>query len=348
LKKLLIIVLCCCLMLCVLAACSSQSNSSLPNTSTVTPNTSSTSNATTSEDENASVPDSTAGTSSTEDSSTGASTPETTGPNTPVTSNPTTDKTPETSNPPATDPPAKPGETNPPATKPPQTTPPVTDPPVTEKPVVTPTNVAAQKITATLSAYTSANEPSPYLKGTPIYQILYGGERAQVGDTLTFKLSIEPANHTDTISVTVTDNITYSLVGNTLTVSVNSFGDIGSGRITIYACDPSSGAIHTSSKISFAIDAAGNPYDNLTSILSSYIRVLGMNYTSVSEGYTAKDPSLSFTQFEGAPAWDDQILKSESDWVKRCFWLLEKYANSGFKNVNFIETSTSFGFSASK
>ena len=343
-KKLISLALCCCLILCVLAACNSQSNNPSPSTSSVTPTTSSTSDVTTSRDENSSAPDSTSTADSTGESSTGTSTSETTGPSTPNTSNPTTDKTPETSYPPTTDPPV----TNPPETNPPNTEPPVTEPPVTEPPVVKPSNITANKISVALSAYSSANEPSPYLKGKAIYQILYGGERAQVGDTLTFNLIIEPANHTDTISVTVTDNITYTLVGNTLTVSVNSIGDIGSGRITIYACDPSNGAIHTSSKISFAIDSAGNPYDNLTGILSSYIRVLGMNYTSVSEGYTAKDPSLSFTQFEGAPAWDDQILKSESDWIKRCFWLLEKYANAGFKKVNFIETSTSFGFSASK
>ena len=343
-KKLIAIVLCCCLMLCVLAACSSQSNNPSLSTSTVNPTTSTTSDVTPSEDENSSVPDSTTTTPSTEESSTGASTPEITRPGSTEATNPTTDNTPVTTTPPATDP--KP--TDPPATNPPETTPPNTEPPATEEPVVTPTNIAAQNISATLSVYASANEPVPYLKGKAIYQILYGGERTQIGDTLIFNLLIEPANHTDTISVTVTDNLAYSLVGNTLTVNVNSFGDIGSGRITIYACDPSNGAIHTSSKISFAIDAAGNPYDNLTSILSSYIRVLGMNYTSVSEGYTAKDPSLSFTQFEGAPAWDDQTLKSESDWIRRCFWLLEKYADAGFKKVNFIETTTSFGFSASK
>ena len=343
-KKLIIFVLCCCLMLCVLAACNSQSNNPLPSTSSVNPTTSSTSDVTTSRDENSFDPDSTSTNESTGESSTGTSTPETTGPSTTDTSTPTTNKKPETTTPPATDP----NKTDPPVTNPPVTTPPNTEPPVTEPPVVTPNNIAANKISAVLSAYSSANEPSPYLKGKAIYQILYGGERAQIGDTLTFSLTIEPANHTDTISVTVTDNITYTLVGNTLTVSVNSAGDIGSGRITIYACDPGNGAIHTSTKISFAIDAAGNPYDNLTSVLSSYIHVLGMSYTSVSEGYTAKDPSLSFTQFEGAPAWDDQILKTESDWVKRCFWLLEKYADAGFKKVNFIETSTSFGFSASK
>ena len=343
-KKLIAIVLCCCLMLCVLAACSSPSNNPSSSTPTVNPNTSSTSDVNTSEDENFSFPDSTTATSSTEESSTGASTPETTGPSSTGSTNPTIDKTPETTSPPATDP----IPTDPPETKPPETTPPHTDPPVIEEPIVKPTYIAAQKISAVLSGYTSANEPIPYLKGKPIYQFLYYGERAQVGDALTFTLSIEPVNHTDTITVTVTDNITYSLVGNTLTISINSAGDIGSGRITIYACDPNNGAIRASTKISFAIDAAGNPYDNLASILSSYICALGMNYTSVNEGYTAKDPSLSFTQFEGAPAWDDQILKSESDWIRRCFWLIEKYADSGFKKVNFIETSTSFGFSASK
>lgn len=342
-KKLIAIVLCCCLMLCVLAACSNQTNNPSLSTSTENPTTSSTSDATTSEDDNSSVPSNTTTTPSTGESSTGASSPEITGPGATEATNPSTVQKPETTTPPATDP----IKTDPPATNPPETTPPNTDPPVTDPPVITPTVTAANIIASALSAYNSANEPAPYLKGKAIYHILYGGERAQIGDTLTFNLSIEPANHTDTISVTVTDNLAYSLVGNTLTVSVNSFGDIGSGRITIYACDPNNGAIHTSSKISFAIDAAGNPYDNLAGILSSYIRVLGMSYTSVSEGYTAKDPSLSFTQFEGAPAWDDQILKSESDWIRRCFWLLEKYADSGFTKVNFIETSTSFGFSAS-
>ncbi len=335
-KKHILSVLCCCLMLCVLAACSNQSNNGALNSSTINPSFSTTSDVTSSDDENSSVPDITTSASTTEESSTGTSTPETTESSAPETSE---RPTPETSNPPITEPPTtNPPETKPPVTKPPETTPPETEPPA----------VAAQKITATLSAYTSANEPTPYLKGKAIYQILYGGERAQIGDTLKFNLTVEPANHTDTISVTVTGNISYSLLGNTLTVSVNSFGDIGSGRVTVYVCDSKTGAIHTSTKISFAIDVAGNPYDNPSSIFSSYIRALGMSYTTVSEGYTTADPSLSFTQFAGAPAWDDQILKSESNWLNRCFWLLEKYADSGFKKVNFIETSTSFGFSASK
>ncbi len=340
-KKHILSVLCCCLMLCVLAACSNQSNNEALNSSTINPSVSTTSDVTSSDDENSSVPDITTSASTTEESSTGTSTPKTTESSAPETTEQTT---PETSNPPVTEPPT----TNPPETKPPVATPPETDPPVTEKPDDTPPAAHAQKVTATLSAYTSANEPTPYLKGKAIYQILYGGECAQIGDTLKFNLTVEPANHTDTISVTVTDNISYSLLGNTLTVSVNSFGDIGSGRVTIYVCDSKTGAIHTSTKISFAIDVAGNPYDNPSSIFSSYIRALGMSYTTVSEGYTTADPSLSFTQFAGAPAWDDQILKSESNWLNRCFWLLEKYADSGFKKVNFIETSTSFGFSASK
>ncbi len=345
-KKHILSVLCCCLMLCVLAACSNQSNNGALNSSTINPSVSTTSDVTSSDDENSSVPDITTSVPTTEESSTGTSTPETTESSAPETSE---RPTPETSNPPVTEPPTtNPPETKPPVTKPPETTPPETEPPVTEKPDDTPPAAHAQKVTATLSAYTSANEPTPYLKGKAIYQILYGGERAQIGDTLKFNLTVEPANHTDTISVTVTDNISYSLLGNTLTVSVNSFGDIGSGRVTIYVCDSKTGAIRTSTKISFAIDAAGNPYDNPSSIFSSYIRALGMSYTTVSEGYTTADPSLSFTQFAGAPAWDDQILKSESNWLNRCFWLLEKYADSGFKKVNFIETSISFGFSASK
>lgn len=249
----------------------------------------------------------------------------------------------DTTSPPVTTPPIN----DPPVTEPPHTEPPVTEPPVTDIPDP-PASIHATSVQITLSSYTSSNEPTPYVKGTPIYSILYNGERVQVGDTLVYTVSVSPADHTDTVIVSVTDNLSYELSGNTLTVKVNSISDLGSGRITVYVQDPANGAISASFRTTFAIDKSGNPFENLSGVFSSYIRSLGMSYTTVTQGYTYSDPSLSFTSFAGAPAWDDQILKSEADWLARCFWLLDKYREAGFTKVNFIETNTSLGFSASK
>lgn len=335
----------CILLICFLAACNdnvidpsvsgeipSVSTTSSPETSVPTTDTSS----------NTSGPDTTVGTEpSTEPPIETTTPPETTEP--PQTSTP-----PETTTPPVTEPPVtEPPVTNPPVTEPPTTEPSVTEPPVTEPPKP-PTSIHATSVQITLSSYTSANEPTPYVKGKPIYSVLYNGERAQVGDTLTFTLAVSPANHTDTVVVSVTDNLSYVLSGNTLKVKVNSISDLGSGRITVYVQDPANGAISATTRTTFAIDKGGNPFDSLSGIFSSYIRSLGMSYTTVAQGYTTSDPSLSFTSFAGAPAWDDQILKSETDWLARCFWLLDKYHEAGFTKVNFIETNTSLGFSASK
>ena len=283
-----------------------------------------------------------------------SSTPDTTTPpvTTPPVSEPPVAEPPITESsvaePPITEPPStEPPKTDPPITEPPHPEPPVTEPPITEPPSP-PETIHATSVQISLSSYASSNEPTPYVKGQPIYLVLYNGERAQVGDTLTFTLNINPANHTDTVVVSVTDNLSYELSGNTLKVKVNSISDLGSGRITVYVQDPANGAISATVRTTFAIDKSGNPFDNLSGVFSSYIRSLGMSYTTVTQGYTYSDPSLSFTSFAGAPAWDDQILKSEADWLARCFWLLDKYREAGFTKVNFIETNTSLGFSASK
>lgn len=262
---------------------------------------------------------------------------------------------PETSTPPQTSqvPETKPPETTTtPETQPPVTTPttepPKTEPPATEPEDTQPILVPATAVNIHLVSYVSGNEPKPYVKDSAIYSILYKGERVQVGDLLVYEIDVSPANHTDNIAIGVTDNLSYELSGNTLTVKVNSISDLGSGRITVYVQDPTNGAIRANTRTTFAVDASGNPFDNLTTIFSAYIRALGMSYTTVSQGYTYSDPTLSFTSFAGAPAWDDQILKSESTWLARCFWLLDEYKEAGFSKVNFIETNTEFGFSASK
>lgn len=261
----------------------------------------------------------------------------------------------ETSEPPQTSqvPETKPPETTTtPETKPPVTTP-TTEPPKTEPPATKPEDtqpilVPATAVSIHLVSYDSNNEPRPYIKDSAIYSILYKGERVQVGDLLVYEIDVSPANHTDNIAIGITDNLSYELSGNTLTIKVNSVSDLGSGRITVYVQDSTNGAIRANTRTTFAVDASGNPFDNLTTIFSAYIRALGMSYTTVSQGYTYSDPTLSFTSFAGAPAWDDQILKSESTWLARCFWLLDEYKEAGFSKVNFIETNTEFGFSASK
>lgn len=250
--------------------------------------------------------------------------------------------------------PSDPPKTNPPVTtetptKPTDTTPPETmNPPQTEPPKIEPTYIPSTGISASLYSYNSASEATPYIKGKAIYSILYGGSRAQVGDTLVFSLSVSPANHGDTVYVSATENLSYSLSGNLLTVKVAANNDISTGRITVYTAQSSNSKVNASVKISFVIDAARNPYEDMFTLISRYIEVKGMSNTDVSHGYTSEDPSLSITSYPGAPAWDDQILKSDPDWKENCFWLIDQYASRGFKKVAFIETSASFGFSAAQ
>ena len=86
----------------------------------------------------------------------------------------------------------------------------------------------------------------------------------------------------------------------------------------------------------------------MLTVISQYVAVKGMVCTDIDKGYTYSDPSSSITGYEGAPAWDDQILKSDSDWKEKCLWLIDEYAKRGFTKVSFIETSSAFGFSAAQ
>ena len=106
--------------------------------------------------------------------------------------------------------------------------------------------------------------------------------------------------------------------------------------------------VSTSVKISFVIDEGGDPYGDMLTVISQYVAVKGMVCTDIDKGYTYSDPSSSITGYEGAPAWDDQILKSDSDWKEKCLWLIDEYAKRGFTKVSFIETSSAFGFSAAQ
>lgn len=211
-----------------------------------------------------------------------------------------------------------------------------------------PQQIAATGISISYSSLKSVNEPSPYIKGTPIYGVLYSGSRAQVGDTLVFKLTVSPSNHTDTVFIESSSNISCNISGNTLTVNVKSAGENDTGMITVYASKGAGSRVSAKATVSFAIDRGGNPYNDLPTLLSEYIRLKGMEFAVCPNGYTTADPTLSITGFAGAPAWDDQILKSESNWISRCFWLIDQYANRSFRIVNFIITETSVGFSASK
>lgn len=262
------------------------------------------------------------------------SSPVTIPPNTSETTGPSTEST------------SKPIETDPPVTS--TTTPPVTTTPTTTPSTDEPAYIPSAKLTVSFHSYASVNEPRPYLKGEAIYSILYGGSRAQVGDTLVFNLAVSPVDHGDMILVSATDNLSCTISSNRLTVTVNSMNDISTGRITIYTAKDDRSPINASVKISFVIDDAKDPYEDMFSLIGHYITAKGMSNTDVAHGYTTEDPSLSITGFEGAPAWDDQILKTEPDWKKKCLWLIDQYAAFGFTKVSFIEATTSFGFSASK
>ena len=200
-------------------------------------------------------------------------------------------------------------------------------------------NNEAKEIKLSFAEYVSGNEPLPYVKDKPIYSILYSGTRCQVNDTLVFKVSCSPADSIKTVKIENSDNLSCSLSGNTLTVKVKSKGQYDTGSVTVYSNK-------ASDSIRLSIDAPGNPYNDINNLLCEYIRYKGLVNTTVENGYTASNPSLSITKFDGAPAWDDQIQKTESNWVSKCFWLIDQYAAKGFHKVNFIITGTSAGFSA--
>ena len=222
-------------------------------------------------------------------------------------------------------------------------------PPVTEKqtePVTEPVKtVHASSISISFDHYESKNEKTPFVLGSPLYGVLYSGKRVQVGDTVIFSVNVSPADHTDRVSVEVSNGLECSLSGSTLRVAVKQDGNYGTGRISVYAI-AENGAISANADYSFVIDPAGDPFEDMASALSDYIRLKGMQYTTFTEGYTASDPSKSVTHYAGAPAWDDMIDKSFSGWVKQCFDLIDRYKSMGFSKVNFIITDISVGFSA--
>ena len=202
-------------------------------------------------------------------------------------------------------------------------------------------------LTLKLFSYSSANEPKPFVKSEPIYQVLYSGSRTQINDTLEFLLEIFPADYSGKIQVDASDNLDYSLSGNKLTVKVKSNGNYSAGNITVYGLSDEN-KIQASKKLSFVIDASGNPFDNIAAVFGDYIRLKGMEYCFVENGYTKSDPSLSITKYKDAPSWDDCIYKSNADWIKQSFELLDEYAGRSFKKVNFIVTNQSVGFCACK
>ena len=206
-------------------------------------------------------------------------------------------------------------------------------------------SIHASLISISFDHYDSKNEKTPFVLGSPLYGILYSGKRAQIGDTVTFSVKISPADHTDRVSVEVSNGLSYSLSGNTLRITVKHDGNYGTGRVSIYALTEK-GSISKNSDYSFVIDPAGDPFSDMASVLSDYIRLKGLQYTTFTEGYTASDPSKSVTHYSGAPAWDDMIDKLSSGWIKQCFDLIDRYKSMGFSKVNFIITDISVGFSA--
>ena len=152
-----------------------------------------------------------------------------------------------------------------------------------------------------LFSYSSANEPKPFVKSEPIYQVLYSGSRAQINDTLEFLLEIFPADYSGKIQVDASDNLDYSLSGNKLTVKVKSKGNYSAGNITVYGLSDEN-KIQASKKLSFVIDASGNPFDNIAAVFGDYIRLKGMEYCFVENGYTKSDSSLSITKYKDAPS----------------------------------------------
>ena len=241
---------------------------------------------------------------------------------------------------------SKPTETT--SSKPTQTQVPSTKPSSTEPPAQSQEETVSEKAFSKLSfsytGYKSSNEPTPYLKEKPIYDILYSGSRAQVGDTLVFKIECSPADATDTVVISTSSNLSYKVSGNTLSITVNSSGAYSVGSLSVSSkLNPS-----LSKSFRFTVDSACNPLDDFSSILSEYISYKGMTYCTVEKGYTTEDPSLSITGYSGAPAWDDMISLQSDNWMQKCLWLIDEYKKHSLGKVNFIISPTEIGFSASK
>ena len=241
---------------------------------------------------------------------------------------------------------SKPTETT--SSKPTQTQVPSTKPSSTEPPAESQKDTVSEKAFSKLSfsytRYESSNEPTPYLKEKPIYDILYSGSRAQVGDTLVFKIECSPADATDTVVISTSNNLSYKVLGNTLSITVNSSGAYSIGSLSVSSkLNPS-----LSKTFRFTVDSAGNPLDDFSSILSEYISYKGMTYCTVEKGYTTEDPSLSITGYSVAPAWDDMISRQSDNWMQKCLWLIDEYKKHSLGKVNFIISPTEIGFSASK
>lgn len=233
---------------------------------------------------------------------------------------------------------SKPTETQGTSTKPSSTEPPAE----TQKDTMS--EKAFSKLSLSYTGYKSSNEPTPYLKEKPIYDILYSGSRVQVGDTLFFKIECGPTDATDTIIVSTSNNLSYKITGNTLSITVNSSGAYSVGSLSVSSkLNPS-----ITKSFRFTVDSAGNPLNDFSSILSEYISYKGLTYCTVEKGYTTEDPSLSFTKYNGAPTWDDMISRQSDNWMQKCLWLIDEYKKHSLGKVNFIISPTEIGFSASK
>lgn len=199
-------------------------------------------------------------------------------------------------------------------------------------------------IKITYAGYESSNEPTPYIKGKPIYDVLYGGTRAQIGDKLIFTVKTTPENATDSLLIDTSENISYSISKNSLSILINSSGTYSIGTITIYSKQNPK----LSKTVRISIDEKGNPFEDFSGFLSEYISFKGLNYCTVEKGYTSDNPSLSLTKYSEAPAWDDMISRQKDDWKQKCIWLIDEYSKLSFKNVFFMLTPTEIGFSANK
>ena len=199
-------------------------------------------------------------------------------------------------------------------------------------------------IKITYAGYESSNEPTPYIKGKPIYDVLYGGTRAQIGDKLIFTVKTTPENATDSLLIDTSENISYSISENSLSMLINSSGTYSIGTITIYSKQNPK----LSKNVRISIDEKGNPFEDFSGFLSEYISFKGLNYCTVEKGYTSDNPSLSLTKYSEPPAWDDMISRQKDDWKQKCIWLIDEYSKLSFKNVFFMLTPTEIGFSANK
>lgn len=190
-----------------------------------------------------------------------------------------------------------------------------------------------------------------YIDGVNLVNRLYGDKYMQTNDTVTYRIVMSDGGTSGFKFIDKIGNI--SVNGNLVTISTDGT-DIGGGHITeigfaIETKDKNGNAIAKSLfynviKEDFCI------VENQVGMyvhLRDYAMSKGLKYYNGNEltGYTANDESLSITNYNKKGTDDYIPIKAEvvnrkyvfgnKDWIKEVLWVIDKYAEMGFRKWSF-------------